>query len=314
MHAGLRDGGRAHALPHPSQLYRTLLSKDWQPALCLAPQFCVPPTTIVNRAHVARDPRSAARGALAALAAIRATRDATKEKKKKGGPPAPKAEPLPGLESAIPRGVVKLGFAWEAAHVVMWRGETQLATALERLSTQAGCEEVVLLVQDFVPNSLEARAYVVNGQIVHTVFTTFGETDADGYQVDFARKEREAALGAWLDGDEAAMAHLERRMPSCRRWLAWLRCRRRRPSPRSASTSSSSAARPARSTSTRSSSPRPASRCSAGATGRRGLRRARRGVLRGRGRQVQGRRRRCDQAPPHVDVRFFTLLNASSPG
>ena len=42
------------------------------------------------------------------------------------------------------------------------------------------------------PSRAVARAYVVNGQIVHTVFTTFGETDADGYQVDFARKEREA--------------------------------------------------------------------------------------------------------------------------
>ena len=226
---GFETAGVPTRFPHPSQLYRTLLSKDWQPALCLAPQFCVPPTTIVNRAHVARDPRSAARGALDALAAVRATRDATKKerKKKREAAGADGGEsPLPGLESAIPRGVVKLGFAWEAAHVVMWRGETQLATALERLSTQAGCEEVVLLVQDFVPNSLEARAYVVNGQIVHTVFTTFGETDADGYQVDFARKEREAALGAWLDGDEAAMAHLERRMRKLtRRWLAWLRCR-----------------------------------------------------------------------------------------
>ena len=71
----------------------------------------------------------------------------------------------------------------------------------EALKWFPGADEAEI-VQDFVPNSLEARAYVVNGQIVHTVFTTFGETDADGYQVDFARKEREAALGAWLDGDD----------------------------------------------------------------------------------------------------------------
>ena len=93
--------GVPSAFPHPSQLYEQLLSKQWQAALCLSPQYRLPPTTALNRALVAAAPRRAAHSALAALAALRAAAG--------GGSTGGGAPHL---------GVIKLGYAWEATQVL----------------------------------------------------------------------------------------------------------------------------------------------------------------------------------------------------
>ena len=124
--------------PHASQLYETLLAKDWQPALCLHTKLRIPPTTTVNRAAVVRSPRRAAAHVLDALSACRSMRYAGE-----GGEPAC----LAPLEGETRRGVVKLGFAWEAAHVRVFRGEQQLAEALQGLVATPGVESAAILVQ-----------------------------------------------------------------------------------------------------------------------------------------------------------------------
>ena len=98
--------------PHASQLYETLLAKDWQASLCLFPRLRVPPTVIVNRAAVVRSPRTAAAHVLDALSQCRSMRYESES-----------AEPdcLRPMEGEIRKGVVKLGFAWEAAHVRIFR-------------------------------------------------------------------------------------------------------------------------------------------------------------------------------------------------
>ena len=47
---GFEAAGLPTRFPHPSQLYRTLLAKDWQPSMCLVAALRVPPATTVNRA------------------------------------------------------------------------------------------------------------------------------------------------------------------------------------------------------------------------------------------------------------------------
>ena len=203
---GFETAGVPTRFPHPSQLYRTLLSKDRSRRSASR--------AVLRAAHHDRQPRargahprSAARGALA-LAAIRATRDATKEKKKKReAAGADGGEPLPGL-SRRSAGRRQAGVRVAAAHVDVARRDAARDGAGAarrrrgaRRSSSAG----------LVPNC-SRRARTSSTARSSTPSHDAGETDADGYQVDFARKEREAALGAWLDGDEAAMAHLERRM------------------------------------------------------------------------------------------------------
>lgn len=102
--------------PHPSQLYRTLLAKDWQPTLCLFPSLRIPPAVMVNRATITASPSRAAALCLDALAAVRARRyrgtgsgDAA-QKKMKRGKAASKEEPhaLRVEGSEVRRGVSKL--------------------------------------------------------------------------------------------------------------------------------------------------------------------------------------------------------------
>ena len=71
---GFEAAGLPTRFPHPSGLYETLLSKDWQPSLCLTPRLRIPPTTTVSRAAVVCDPRRAASAAIEALDMVRAMR------------------------------------------------------------------------------------------------------------------------------------------------------------------------------------------------------------------------------------------------
>ena len=98
--------------PHPSQLYRTLLAKDWQPSLCLVPSLCIPPAVTVNRATICASPSRAAKLCVDALATVRAARYRRGKKRRE-----PESLRVEGAESR--RGVAKLGFAWEAAHVTL---------------------------------------------------------------------------------------------------------------------------------------------------------------------------------------------------
>ena len=57
--------------PHPSNVYRVFLSKDWMAHLCLQPGLRCPATTKVNRAAAETDPYAAAVNALKSLDLIR---------------------------------------------------------------------------------------------------------------------------------------------------------------------------------------------------------------------------------------------------
>ena len=131
--------------PHPSNVYRVFLSKDWMAHLCLQPGLRCPATTKVNRASVETDPQAAAANALKSLDLIRkvqrgnnreghwAGRGATE---KLGAPDASTYDP----DSPVPwdkvTGVTKLGFSWEAADVKKFSGVDQLAARLRKLFDQ----------------------------------------------------------------------------------------------------------------------------------------------------------------------------------
>ena len=212
--------------PHASQLYETLLAKDWQPALCLNKNLRIPIATTVNRAAVVRSPRRAAGHVLEALSMARELRYGVEP----GGGGEPECSRP--VEGEVRRGVVKLGFAWEAAHVRVFRGEAQLAEALTGLVATPGVESTALIVQDYVRNQLELRCFVVDGRIAHIIYSSFERVDVDGYPRDFVKREREGAIQEWLDGDVAAMDEAERKaIRLVRQWLIWLRCRSAEPTP-----------------------------------------------------------------------------------
>ena len=161
--------------------------------MCLVPSFHVPPATMVNRASVLAAPQHAAHLACKALDQIRTARYERK--------PEPMA--LRVGESQVRRGVAKLGFAWEAAHVRIFEGERQLAQALCELSTEAGVTSANVIVQDFARNDFELRQFVVQGKVVHKVYSNFVWTDSEGYLRDFVMKDRAEATCDWMEGGNA---------------------------------------------------------------------------------------------------------------
>ena len=81
-----------------------------------------------------------------------------------------------------------------------------------------------IVVQDFARNDFELRQFVIDGQIVHKVYSNFAWTDADGYLREFVVKERAAAVTAWMEGDEVAMAMAERKAAKLvKAWLVWFK-------------------------------------------------------------------------------------------
>ena len=143
--------------PHPSNVYRVFLSKDWMAHLCLQPGLRCPATTKVNRASVETDPQAAAANALKSLDLIRkvqrgnnrdgnwAGRGATE---KLGAPDASAYDP----DSPVPwdkvTGVTKLGFSWEAADVKKFSGVDQLAARLRKLFDQPQVSHIEKVVQE----------------------------------------------------------------------------------------------------------------------------------------------------------------------
>jgi hypothetical protein len=59
------------------------------------------------------------------------------------------------------------------SQVRVFTGPGELSVAMTSLLSQPGCENAVLLVQDFVPNDLEMRAFIVQGVLVHAVYSDF---------------------------------------------------------------------------------------------------------------------------------------------
>ena len=211
--SGFEAAGVCTRFPHPSQLYRTLLAKDWQPALCLVPSLHIPPAVMVNRGTIMASPSHAAQLVSKALAAAREA----KYKKK------PEADALRVADGEQRKGVAKLGYAWEAAHVRCYRGEGQLAAALQDIGAQPSDTGSHVIVQDFAKNDFELRQFVIDGEIRHRIYSNFAWTDTDGYLREFVMKDRAEAIRDWMAGDEPAMACAEKKAAKlAAAWGTWL--------------------------------------------------------------------------------------------
>ena len=120
----VESAGVPTRFPHAAHVYRALLAKEWTTAVsgCGPSQMRVPATTRVAASSVARVPFSAAKRAVDALRAIKG--------------------------DECDRGVVKLGYSWEALDVRAWRGVSDLAGALVDVLHQPGCRARHVFVQE----------------------------------------------------------------------------------------------------------------------------------------------------------------------
>lgn len=192
--------------PHSAHVYRALLAKEWTTAVCGAGPTAlrVPATTRVACAAVARDAKRAAKRAVSALTAIKGT-----------------------VDEEEPRGVVKLGYSWEALDVRAWRGLEDLAGALQEVLHQPGCRARYVFVQECVQHAGEARCYVVDGRIDKILFTRFEPPDDEGDDAGrfctFKEVPRAQVQQDWCRGDAGRLADLEKQLRDlCSAWRTWL--------------------------------------------------------------------------------------------
>lgn len=202
--------------PHHSQLWRLLSSKDWVNTMCVAPKYHVPLTTRVPKSLILVDPLKAAQHALTTMRQLQA------ERLTDGYAYPANSDWRPGSAEQC---VAKLGFSYEGVDVRMVQGEEQLAAALLSLATQAGYTNDCVHVQQRVHKiDLEARCFVVGGQVIETLYTRFARIDSGGYVRDYEKADTEAeAVEEWFYNDHAAWANaLEQIRALTRRWHLWM--------------------------------------------------------------------------------------------
>merc|ERR1712176_1493294 len=124
--AGLRTG-----FPHPAEQYEQITSKSWMATLSLQPQAKLPAGTKVSKANVLNDAKAAAKAALATLEFIRRQNPFPTED-------GENAAPSVINKDGIKKGVVKLGYSWEARFVSIFHNEDDLAVKLTDMLTQRG--------------------------------------------------------------------------------------------------------------------------------------------------------------------------------
>lgn len=122
-------------------------------------------------------------------------------------------------KGSLKKGVVKLGWSWEARHVWFWQGMDELSKALYHLITLEGCKAESCIVQEWVDFDFELRLFffppsgwapparLEPKHHSYTLWETHESSDAPGA---FVKPSHEQCLAQW-SGDTEAMkvAHAE---------------------------------------------------------------------------------------------------------
>mmetsp|Transcript_11015 Transcript_11015/g.25177 ORF Transcript_11015/g.25177 Transcript_11015/m.25177 type:complete len:560 (+) Transcript_11015:99-1778(+) len=149
--AGIRTG-----FPHPADQLDMLTSKSWMATLALQPQARLPAATMVSKNTVMADAKMAARQALSVLNYIRA---ANPHPAHGEGGSCSSASPSEINKETVKKGVVKLGWSWEARYVAIFHDEEDLAQQLTQMLTHSGCWASSCIVQEWVDFEFEMRLY-----------------------------------------------------------------------------------------------------------------------------------------------------------
>uniref|UniRef100_A0A7S2GV81 Uncharacterized protein n=1 Tax=Haptolina brevifila TaxID=156173 RepID=A0A7S2GV81_9EUKA len=114
----------------------------------------------------------------------------------------------------LSKGVVKIGWSWEAKFVYFWQGEAQLAEYLHAMVTLPGCTSDFCLVQEWVDFDFELRLFFLPRrdwaagtplQPVYEQYTAWVNDEATDAPGSFL-KPNYAEVLARFAGDEKALA------------------------------------------------------------------------------------------------------------
>ena len=196
------------AFPHPADLWEYITGKRWMATL--APQaemMRLPACVVVSREEVLLGAEVAARAAVCGLEALRRANSGLPWFFETGGPAIVNSR-------GLTKGVVKLGWSWEAKYVWFWQGEAQLARYLADAMLLPGCTADGVLVQEWVDFDFELRLFYLPKRDwapgaplrpTHHEYTAWRNTLGEDSPGKFLKPTEAEAL-RWFHGDEAALA------------------------------------------------------------------------------------------------------------
>eukprot|EP00451_Oxyrrhis_marina_P029141 CAMPEP_0204374006 /NCGR_PEP_ID=MMETSP0469-20131031/48402_1 /ASSEMBLY_ACC=CAM_ASM_000384 /TAXON_ID=2969 /ORGANISM="Oxyrrhis marina" /LENGTH=552 /DNA_ID=CAMNT_0051364541 /DNA_START=1 /DNA_END=1659 /DNA_ORIENTATION=- len=199
--------------PHPSTLYRLLASKSWTHHLAGVPMYKLPSTVALNTATLRTDLSRAATRVLETLQRVKEQQAGSKQ------PP-------------ITKGVVKLGYSWEALDVKFFDGHEGLMQTLDEIGNAVYIDDYLcgqahsndaLLVQEYIPNDLELRLYVVENKVEELMYTKFEKINSDNDFKEFREIPKQECIDEWLEGDAEALANAQNQcMEAIDHYMAYL--------------------------------------------------------------------------------------------
>jgi hypothetical protein len=208
MFAGQRAfeaSGMISTFPHPADVWEFITGKAWMSTLAnRSSETRLPACVLVNTDAVARNAVSVAHKAMQDLEMQRGASlfAAT------GGPAVTNI-------NGVHRGVVKIGWSWEAKFVYFWKSEAELVSALKAMVAVPYCSADYLIVQEWVDFDMELRFFFFPPQDwtpgqqrlepVHHEYTAWRNKDDAKEPETFLKPSKETALKMW-DGDKTDMA------------------------------------------------------------------------------------------------------------
>lgn len=215
--AGLRSG-----FPHPADQYELITSKSWMSTLCSNPHVHLPAATIVSKANVLSSPENSAQHALASLEYVRSLVPL------RGG-----AGPSEVNRSGVRKGVVKLGWSWEARYIKVFTGAEELAAKLLEILTIPGCSSSSCIVQEWVDFDFEMRLYFLPpdcwavGERLKPARTECngwgGDLVDDTRRTFYKLSEAEVLKSYWAQDRDALKLAKKQALAISQHLLAWLR-------------------------------------------------------------------------------------------
>jgi len=216
--AGIRS-----SFPHPADLYELITSKVWMAMLAAQPEACLPAAVLVTKESFLRDPEAAARDALAALGVVR---------RRRPSPVPGDQRPWPSAvnKDGIRRGVVKVGWSWEARFVLFFTGEKQLQARLREMLMVPSCLTTVCIVQEWVDFDFEVRLYFLPpanwapGKRLlpeRLEYNGWGPP-SQGQPGSFTKLSRAKCLSRWEQDEAALNSATEQAVEASQFLLAWL--------------------------------------------------------------------------------------------
>merc|ERR1711871_1127728 len=191
--------------------------KHWVNSTCIVPKYHVPLTTRVPKSLIIADAKKAAQQAIDCIWLLQEERDADDMYKGPRHSDWGRGRPE--------RCVAKLGFSYEGVDVKMCNGVEELTNALHLLGTQPGYLNDCVNVQQRVHCvTLEARCFVLHGEIVGILWTRFARIDKGGYVRDYEKAHsEEEAMQKWFKNDKVAWQIAREQINTLtRRWYMWL--------------------------------------------------------------------------------------------